>query len=50
VLSQVGYVPYENLIGRADIIFFSLEEDARFWQFWKWPWSIRWERLFQLVD
>jgi signal peptidase I len=50
VLSQVGYVPHENLIGRADIIFFSLEEDARFWQFWKWPWSIRWGRLFQLVD
>lgn len=50
VLSQVGYVPYENLIGRADIIFFSIEEDAYFWQVWKWPWSIRWERLFKLVD
>jgi signal peptidase I len=50
VLSQVGYVPYENLIGRADIIFFSIEEDAHFWQFWKWPWSIRWGRLFKLVD
>ncbi|HSM20254.1 MAG TPA: signal peptidase I, partial [Hyphomicrobiales bacterium] len=50
VLSQVGYVPYENLIGRADIIFFSIEEDAHFWQFWKWPWSIRWERLFDLVN
>ena len=50
VLSQVGYVPYQNLIGRADIIFFSIEEDARFWQFWKWLGSIRWERLFRLVD
>ncbi|MDP2619465.1 MAG: signal peptidase I [Hyphomicrobiales bacterium] len=49
VLSQVGYVPYENLIGRADIIFFSIEEDAYFWQVWKWPWSIRWERLVKLV-
>ena len=49
VLSQVGYVPYQNLVGRADIIFFSIEEDARFWQFWKWPGSIRWRRLFRLV-
>jgi signal peptidase I len=50
VLSQVGYVPYENLIGRADVIFFSIEENSYFWQVWKWPWSIRWGRLFKLVD
>ena len=28
VLSQVGYVPFENLIGRAEIIFFSVGDDA----------------------
>jgi len=50
VLSQVGYVPFENLIGRADIIFFSIEEGAHFWQFWKWPWSIRAGRMFSLVN
>jgi signal peptidase I len=50
VLSQVGYVPSENLIGRADIIFFSIEEGARFWQFWKWPQSIRFSRIFSSVD
>ncbi len=26
VLSQVGYVPYENIIGRAQIIFFSIKD------------------------
>src|SRR6188768_3426442 len=42
VLSQVGYVPFANLVGRAQIIFFSVAEGERAWQFWRWPWSIRW--------
>jgi signal peptidase I len=46
----VGYVPYENFVGRADIIFFSIEPDAAFWQIWKWPISIRWLRFFNLVN
>ena len=33
VLSQVGYVPFENIIGRAQIIFFSIAEGERAWQF-----------------
>lgn len=41
----VGFVPYENFVGRADIIFFSIEPDAAFWQVWKWPTSIRWLRF-----
>jgi signal peptidase I len=49
VLSQVGYVPYDNLIGRAQVIFFSVREGDEAWQFWKWPWSVRWDRLFSLV-
>jgi len=40
---DVGPVPFENLIGRAEIIFFSIDGVA--WQFWNWPWSIRWNRL-----
>lgn len=46
----VGFVPAENLIGRAEIIFFSLEDGARFWEFWRWPTTIRWGRLFRLID
>jgi signal peptidase I len=49
VLSQVGYVPAENIIGRAQIIFFSIRDDTRAWEVWRWPWSVRWDRLFTLV-
>jgi signal peptidase I len=28
VLTQLGYVPFENLIGRADIIFFSTDPNG----------------------
>jgi signal peptidase I len=45
----VGYVPFENLIGQAEIIFFSVRDDAHPWQIWLWPWSLRWERLFNIV-
>ena len=48
-LSEVGYVPFENLVGRAQIIFFSIDEDASFWQIWKWPTDVRWSRFLQLV-
>jgi signal peptidase I len=49
VLSQVGYIPFENLIGRAEIIFFSVGEGERAWQVWRWPWAVRWDRLFTIV-
>ena len=44
-ISNVGFVPFENLIGRAEVIFFSVE-DARAWEFWRWPWTVRGDRLF----
>ena len=50
VLSAVGFVPFENLVGRAEIIFFSADEGASLWRFWSWPGSIRWSRFFNLVD
>lgn len=49
VLSQVGYVPYENLIGKAQIIFFSIDDHTPAWQVWTWPWTVRWSRIFTLV-
>ena len=45
----VGSVPFENFVGRAEIIFFSVEEGEPAWQFWKWPWTVRWSRLFSPV-
>ncbi|WP_199175552.1 signal peptidase I [Telmatospirillum siberiense] len=48
-LSVVGYVPAENLVGRAEIIFFSTDGSAALWELWKWPWAIRWDRFFSLI-
>jgi signal peptidase I len=45
----VGYVPFENLIGRAQIIFFSIGDGEPAWHIWSWPWSVRWSRLFTIV-
>ena len=49
VLSQVGYVPLENLIGRAQIVFFSIKGGVHPWEVQEWPSSVRWDRLFTLV-
>ncbi len=46
-LEDLGYVPEENIIGRAAIIFFSL--DKPFWQIWNWPNSIRFNRILQKI-
>ena len=48
-ISTVGFIPYENLVGKAQFIFFSLE-NARFLQILKWPNSIRYERIFQKIQ
>jgi signal peptidase I len=47
-LSGVGYIPKENLIGKAQIIFFSSNQP--FWKFWTWHKSIRWHRFFKKID
>jgi signal peptidase I len=49
VLSAVGYVPAQNLIGKAQFIFFSTDGSARFWEFWQWPFAIRYDRLFRAI-
>lgn len=47
-LSHVGYVPEENLVGRATIIFFSNSKPT--WQIWNWPNSIRFNRILKTVN
>jgi signal peptidase I len=44
-----GYVPFENLVGRAQMIFFSMQEGKNAWVIWRWPWTVRWNRIFSLV-
>jgi signal peptidase I len=50
VLGAVGYVPAENLVGRAEFLFFSISGGAEFWEIWKWPEAIRWGRLFHTAQ
>jgi signal peptidase I len=48
----VGFVPVENLVGRAEVIFFSTcgsRCDAQLWKPWNWPGAIRYGRIFDLV-
>ncbi len=45
----VGFVPAENLIGRAQVIFFSVGNHEPAWHIWNWPWTVRWHRLFTIV-
>jgi signal peptidase I len=46
---DVGYVPFDDLIGRAQIIFFSITPGQPPWEPSSWPWTIRWTRLFAVV-
>ncbi len=50
---SVGLVPHQNLVGRADVIFFSADSGpgGSFSAFlpWTWPTGIRWSRFFNLV-
>ena len=47
VLSGVGFVPAANLVGRAEVTFFSTNGEARIWEVWKWPFAIRIARMFR---
>jgi signal peptidase I len=47
-MEEVGYVPLENLVGRAVIIFFSV--DGPIWRVWEWHRSLRLGRFFQSIQ
>jgi len=46
----IGMVPEENMVGRAEFLFFSVNGKARIWELWKWPGSIRYSRLFTAIE
>ncbi len=46
----IGFIPAENLVGRAEILFFSSNGSAHIWEVWKWPMAVRFSRLFQKID
>jgi signal peptidase I len=45
----VGYVPEENLVGRASFIIFSIGNRIPFFQIWNWPANLRYERIFKSI-
>ena len=47
-INTIGFIPIENIVGKAQFIFFSLE-NSRFLEVWKWPNSIRYNRLFKKI-
>jgi signal peptidase I len=49
-LSSVGYVHKDNLVGKAQFIFFSSDKSiGNFFEFWKWHNSIRLNRFFKKI-
>lgn len=50
VLTQVGYVSNDQLIGKAEVRFFSIKNNLPPWQLWEWPANVRWDRMFQFVN
>ena len=49
-LSSVGYVNSKNLVGRAEIIFFSNDKnEGSFFKFWKWGKSLRFNRILKKI-
>ncbi len=47
---NVGFVPFENLIGKARFLFFSHNDKDAWYLPWTWPKKIRWSRLFNKID
>ena len=47
---SVGFVPFENLIGKARFLFFSHNPDEPWYKPWVWPRKIRWSRIFSTIQ
>ena len=50
ILARWGFVPEDNLVGRANIIFFSIGGGASPLEVWKWPSYIRPARFFTSIE
>jgi signal peptidase I len=47
ILRQIGYVPEDHLVGKAQLIW--LSSAARWWAVWEWIPLIRFNRLFKRI-
>jgi len=51
VISAVGYIHKDDIVGRAERLFFSVDgQKAQFWQVWKWPFAIRYGRVLDEIE
>jgi signal peptidase I len=46
-MNGVGLLPVENLVGKAEFIFFSFDARDPWWAVWDWPFEVRWGRLLR---
>ena len=47
---RVGFVPFENLVGKARFLFFSYDpQEGAWYKPWTWGKKIRWRRLFNKI-
>ena len=47
---RVGYVPLDNFVGRAEVLFFSTNGSARLWEIWQWIPAMRLQRFFKVIE
>lgn len=45
----LGFVPEENLMGRAIYTVYSIANGVKLWEFWLWLQNIRYSRIFQRI-
>lgn len=51
VLEAVGYIPLDDIVGKAERLFFSVNgEKAKLWEIWNWPFAIRYGRILDPVE
>jgi len=50
VMDEVGFVPFDNFVGKAENIFYSLDENTHIWELWKLPAGTRFKRILQKIN
>jgi signal peptidase I len=48
-LADIGYVPDDYLVGRAEFVFHSMGQGVAAWQVWRWPELARFDRWFTII-
>jgi len=45
----LGFIPAENLMGRAWFLVYSIGNGVQWWEFWRWIQNIRYSRIFKRI-